>query len=102
MDAPTRHLLAALGDEGVDALLSELRGGARSEAELRLKTKLSHRGAHERLRRLQDVGVITAVPRRPSGPGRPAREWQLTHPELLARFVEQASSVSRGLREPPK
>jgi predicted ArsR family transcriptional regulator len=101
VDAPTRNLLAALGDEGNDALLAELRGGARTETELRSRTQLSHRGANERLRRLQDVGVITSVQQTPSGPGRPARQWQLTHPELLQRFVEQANAVSRGFREPP-
>lgn len=97
MRAPTRKLLSTLGDEGVGALLDELGTGARSETELRAKAKLSHRGAHERLQRLQDLGLIASVQRKPAGPGRPAREWQLTHPELLARFLAQAEAVSRDL-----
>lgn len=99
MREPTRRLLLTIADEGVDALLDELRAGSRSEAELRAAVRLSHRAAHERLARLQELGLVEPALRAPTGRGRPAREWQLTHAELVGSFAEQADAFARRVGE---
>jgi predicted ArsR family transcriptional regulator len=98
----TRKLLRAMADDKVDELLEQLRVGAGSEAELRQALGLSHRAASERLSHLQSLGLVRARTRPAAGRGRPAREWRLTHAELLARFVAQAESAAAELaRHPP-
>lgn len=97
MREATRQLLGAMADEGVDALVRELHGGARSEAELRQRAGLTHRAAHERLTKLSALGVVESTLRKPSGRGRPAREWSLTEAERIAGFTAHADEVASAL-----
>ena len=87
-----------MADEGVATLVAELGDGPLSERELRKAAGLTHRAAHERLARLAAVGVVHAKPGSPSGRGRPAQRWQLSHADRLARFAEQAEAAARALR----
>jgi DNA-binding HxlR family transcriptional regulator len=98
MDDDARNLLATISEKGADALLRELLDGARTETELRVATSLTHRAAHERLAKLERLGLIAAAERATTEPGRPPREWQLVRAEPLARFAEQATALRQALK----
>jgi predicted ArsR family transcriptional regulator len=98
MKSHTRTFLATISEQGADALLRQLRDGARTEAELRVKAKLSHRGAHERLAALERLGVIAATTRDTNRPGRPPRVWELVDAEAVARLADQAETLRRALK----
>jgi hypothetical protein len=94
----TRQLIATISERGTDALVRQLRDGARTETELRRVTQLSHRAAHERLAKLERLGVILSLDRTTSGPGRPPREWALRNPKAIERFLRQADALGQALR----
>jgi DNA-binding HxlR family transcriptional regulator len=97
MNDHARKLLATISEEGADAILRQLRDGARTEAELRTATSLSHRAAHERLAALRDLGVIRPATGETKGPGRPPRAWSLTDHRAVTRFSMQAEALERAL-----
>jgi predicted ArsR family transcriptional regulator len=81
--------------------LRQLRDGARTETELCVKAKLSHRGAYERLAALERLGVIAATTRDTSRPGRPPRAWKLVDAEAVECLVQQAETLRRTLKGKP-
>jgi predicted ArsR family transcriptional regulator len=98
MGNDARQLIATISEEGTDALVRQLRAGARTETELRRATDLSHRAAHERLSKLQGLGVIEETTRATTGPGRPPREWKLTNATAIERFLRQAEALGAALK----
>jgi predicted ArsR family transcriptional regulator len=98
MNDDARNLLATISEKGTDALLRELHDGARTETELRIATSLTHRAAHERLAKLERLGLIASAERETTGPGRPPRAWELVRAEPLARFAEQATAFRQALK----
>jgi hypothetical protein len=99
MHTQTRKLLKLLADETVDAIIDELRKGARTEAQLVMLSPSDRRTTARRLEDLRDLEVVSFEKGRPTGKsGRRPRLFKVVEP-LLFDFCEKADSFALALSE---
>lgn len=99
MHRRTRELLSLAGDEVSLSVLSKIAKTGSTEAQLRERCGIPHRTIHDRLARLRDVGVVSYVPGKSAGRGRPAGRWIYSGKEEMAKLKATAIEAEKRLQK---